>query len=140
MSEHDRLVREYYLIHLKDAFRIIVDKGYDLYKAVDAYCTSEYGVKSSDGVARYMMDAPLSMALHGCGELVPAERFADITMAHWIAEVIIKFMDYGVKSYELVIYVKPSFLLEHFNPMHERTFPSLCRSVADKFGFELREM
>lgn len=138
MHDYDDLVREYRNKHLREAFELVVDSGMDLATAADSYCVSEYGVNVSNGVAKYMMDGARSICIHGCGELVVATRQYDFTMAHWIADVIFAFLDKGIKTYDLVKYVNPSYLLSHFSPMHERTIDSLCNRVSEEFGLELK--
>lgn len=121
---------------LRKAFEGVISCGYDLRAAADAYCISEYGVKSSDCVVRYMIDAPKSIMLHGCGELILTDKKYDSVQSDWIADILCMFMWEGIKTYHLIEYVKPSWILERFNPMHERPLKSACRAIIEKFGIE----
>ena len=132
---HNYGVYDYYRRSLKDAMIIISEKGFCVKTAMDNYCTSEYGIKASRGVIKYMIDGSLTVALHGCGEWVQTDTPLWEDVISWVTELVIDFVALGVPTYELIKHVKPSTLIEKYHPFHELTRQACIRRVSEVYGF-----
>lgn len=121
---------------LRGALLIVSERGYSVEHAVDGYCISEYGIKASMGHVKYMLEAPVTIATHGCGKLVQSEvtYWEDVT--NWIADVIISFIAMGVPTYEMIKRIKPSEIVKSFHPLHEMTMPALINRVSEEYGID----